>query len=330
MSNLTFLEDPAFDHTQISQPVGMKSIIREIFFIIAEIINLFICACSAGASVFLVCVYLKFGTIRRKSSVFLLHYAMGCCVDLLLFPLANVLANQLVNEEAYWSLLCIVYTTSENTYILVFVFGTALGVYWFVEKFQRRWLRKVPRFRIWLTGICYVVFVVKVVVNVVQCLVTVWLGTSHVVVAICCSLMIVLIVVDVVVYKSRPLTKSQAKTKYQLDVSNYVVFSYVPLLLCSYIQFAFRIHNMFALFLDVLFRFAQFLAHSGPIVVVYWLGQNNKYFKAAYGSLFKRSTTRYDENDMGRHFKYNVTDNVVPIVTNDNEFTNSSAYAIII
>jgi hypothetical protein len=45
---------------------------------------------------------------------------------------------------------------------------------------------------------------------------------------------------------------------------------------------------------NVTYVLTEYFAYSGIIVVIYMLGEKNKYFKMAYNRVFKRSVKSYD------------------------------------
>ncbi|XP_063926640.1 uncharacterized protein LOC135140149 [Zophobas morio] len=330
MQNISFLEDETFgnlDPTEFSHYVNVPGVL----YVIVEIAKLLICVGSAGASVFLVYVYLKFEKVRRKSSVFLLHYAIGCLIDMLLLPLMTlIIVFSTGSWSSYWRVLCILDMLSSSTYILVFVFGTALGVFWFVENFRQHWIEKFPRFQLYFVIGCYVFCFIKLGVAAFDCMGPIGVHTSHLLIALYCSFMVVLIIINVLVRRT-PLNENQRKTKYELDISNYVVFSYAPLLLCSYALYYnfFRYHSAFFIFVEFLLFSTEFLAYSCPIVVVYLLGRKNKYFKASYNVVFKKSARSYDEEDLNAEAESSDGENAVQ--SRDNaEFSDEVVNASVI
>lgn len=278
------------------QPNPVTSILEIIWSIASEIIKLVICFVSALASCFLIYIFFKFDKVKKKCNIFLLHYAITSLIDVLLVPLIKLVSEIAFSGFARWEVFCVLFAINGSTNILVFWFGAAIGVYWFIENFQNSWIKNKRRFEIFTTIGIYIVCIIKLIVVTGECFVEESLFTTTII-RIVYVIKVLLITGINIFVKRRGLSESQIKTRYELTISSYIIYSFFPLFVFSFC-FSVNWSRKIIEFLLYIYSFAEYLAYSGTIVITYILLEKSKYFKVAYKSIFKRSVKHYDEEEL--------------------------------
>jgi hypothetical protein len=234
MSNFTYMEDAAFINLddKIVEVDQVTSILQMVWRITSQILKLVICCCSAGASVFLIYIISKFNKLRRSNNIFVLHYAIANSINMLVLPLL-VLINEIVRGMSgwiRWELVCLLYAINGSSYILVFVFGATIGIYWFIETVKRTWFQNLTIFKICLIVAIYIICIIKLLTFSVECFFDT-ISTSTILVVTYSTLLVVIIIINIAV-KSVELNQDQLKSKYLLTISTYITFSYLPHRIC--------------------------------------------------------------------------------------------------
>jgi hypothetical protein len=230
---LTYMEDAAFINLddKIVEVDQVTSIVQMVWRITSQILKLVICCSSAGASVFLIYIISKFNKLRRSNNIFVLHYAIANSIDILFLPLL-ILINEIVGGMSgwiRWELVCLLYVINGSSYILVFVFGATIGIYWFIETVKRTWFQNLTIFKIYLIVAIYIICI-KLLTFSVECFFET-ISTSTILVVTYSTLLVVIIIINIAV-KSVELNQDQLKSKYLLTISTYITFSYLPHRIC--------------------------------------------------------------------------------------------------
>jgi hypothetical protein len=298
MDSLADLEgEDIFDNlnaNDISETYSVTSIISTVWFVTSELIKLLISCCSAATSVFLICTISKFDSLRRSNHIFILHYAIGCLVDMLLLPLLVFVREVIaLKGPILWEVICLLYTLTSSTCLLVFVFGASIGIYWFIESVTKARIQIFARSRIYFIVALYVICIIKLIILFTECFSDTEL-TATVIVVVYSILLLTLIIMNIAVRRFE-LNEGQRKTKFLLTISTYIVCSYLPILALS-IAKSFYLPDLVNDTVGYAYFFAECFAYSGIIVVAYLLRKKNKRFKTAYNKVCKSSAARDDEN----------------------------------
>jgi hypothetical protein len=296
MSNLTYMEDDAFINLddKVVEVDQVTSILQMVWRITSQILKLVICCCSAGACVFLIYIISKFNKLRRSQNIFVLHYAIAYSIDMLVLPLLVLINDFTIGSWSgtiRWELMCLLYVINGSSYILVFVFGATIGIYWFIETVKTTWFQNLTNFKIYFIVAIYLICIIKFLIFSVECFFET-ISTSTILIVTYSTLLVVIIIINIAV-KRVELNQDQLKSKYLLTISTYITCSYLPLLASSFLL-NFDVPDPVYYVLNFTYLLTECFAFSGIIVVTYLLGENNKYFKTAYNRVFKRSVKSYD------------------------------------
>lgn len=80
---------------------------------------------------------------------------------------------------------------------------------------------------------------------------------------------------------------------------NIITFSYVPVEVYLFLKNLFYSHRFFKTFLSII-GIVPFVFELGhPILIVYYLGKRDRYFKQSYDRIFKRTKRDYADCDSG-------------------------------
>ncbi|EFA10584.1 uncharacterized protein LOC103314366 [Tribolium castaneum] len=297
--NETYTEDEIFGdlatHEESSLP-STGSILQMLWNIIAEGTKLVICVLSAVSASFLIYIILKFEKVRKKCNIFLLHYAISSLIDVMLVPLVMLMSQFAFSSTVGWEFFCFIYSINSSTNILVFVFGSMIGFYWFIQNFKNSWIKNQKKFELFATIFIYIVCSIKLAIVGGECFVEESLHTSEILRGIFLILLLIITGINIVV-KRKSLTDTQIKSKYELAVSSYIIYSFLPLFVIGF-SFYFTWSHDTIDFIFYFYTLAEVLAFSGTPIITYILYQKSKHFRVAFNSIFKRSVKHYDEEEL--------------------------------
>ncbi|XP_044270504.1 uncharacterized protein LOC123015094 [Tribolium madens] len=304
--NDSFTEDEIFgdlEPHEDSSPIN--SILEVIWNVVFEITKLVVCVSSAVAASFLIYIFLKFEKVRKKCNIFLLHYAISSLIDVMLVPLVMLLSQIAFTGIFGWEVLCFIYSINSSTNILVFAFGAMIGFYWFIDNFHNSLIKNRKKFEIFTTILVYTVCSIKLAVVGGECFVEKSLYTSEILRITFFIIFLIIAGINIFV-KRKTLTEIQVNTKYELTISSFLIFTYVPIFVLGFL-FYFNLNPDWLNFVFYVYNVTEIVAFSGTLIVTYILYQKSKHFRVACKSIFKRSLKNYDEEELDEESEEEAT-----------------------
>lgn len=261
----------------------------QIVFMFAKVI---VCLISVAADMFLAVTILRFKRLQTRINTYILHMCIITSLLYFIIPMFVTILDLIIHHFAIYYMMEV-----QNTFLMSYVtFSLILAVDWIVSNYNSPWIAWYHRYYKYCIPVIYFMFFIYTLVTVFSDGMTMTLMKIFLYYYIASA--VILIALNIVKRFTRVKPETQ-KTAYAMTVSNIAIFSFLPTFFIYWLLTYLLPHNFT---IDMIFVFIEsivvMLSLSHPIIIVYYLGKENKYFKMAYNKSFKRSIRSYGDDNL--------------------------------
>ncbi|KAJ8967487.1 hypothetical protein NQ314_002801 [Rhamnusium bicolor] len=242
-----------------------------------------------SADIYLICVINKFKRLKTRTNM----YILNCFILNILY----IISMPLLYVFSYFVRYYIFYPL--NTFSVLYVtFALALSLDWFLSGYRPSSIQKYNKFYKYVFLGIYVVFITEGLVALTLSYLRHLVVRFYIFNVLYVISLIVVVTLNIL-RKKFNLTNGSFKTAYSLTVTNIMIFSYLPLLIIHILDIFIPRKNYtweyIIIYTEII---ARYIVLCHPILVVYMLGKQNKYFKMAYKQSFKRYLKTYGDDNL--------------------------------
>ncbi|XP_056642656.1 uncharacterized protein LOC130449040 [Diorhabda sublineata] len=282
------IEDP-FEYEDYEYDEYMKiSSALTIFQKITDVFELFYYTLIVLTDIILIILILGNSKLKGiKSNKSIMHFSVFNLSLILSFPMFSIIfplfnLNRFVNRNFY----CFEFQLQSTAVLGIFLTGFVLSFHWLVDINYQTANPVFKTFDSFSILITYVLCFLKLIIDIPSCFLHI--NAWNVIILI---LLVLFIIIFVLVCDCKRKTINKQKN-YPLTIANIIILSWMPLFIFHLLIESLRFEYIARKILESILFIPELMAFGSPIIIIIWLGFNNKQFKSGLKNLLNRFTCR--------------------------------------